>query len=95
MDMTQIVLAIVGSISVWTLKSVIELQRGYTELRTEHKAEILAVQNSAVSAREFLEYKLDTLQKSFDSMEKKLDRLIANRNGVSGGHNTINNSFEN
>jgi threonine aldolase len=89
MDFTQICLAIVGSISIWALKSVIELQK----VTTKQEGDIAQLRETANNERKFLEYKLDALQKSFDAMAIKLDRIINAAGHKSGGYPTRD--FEN
>ena len=83
MDMTQIVLAIVGSVSVWALKSVIELQRNLTRVdselksvRTEHDGEIRAVREAHDANTRHLLYRVDELKGLIEKLASKLDREI-------------------
>ena len=84
MDMTQIVLAIVGSIAVWALKSVIDLQKQQTELkgelsatRNEAKAEIAAARNAHDSERAHLNYRLDELKAGMSELKAIISSLVS------------------
>ncbi len=74
MDMTQILLAVVGSIAVWALKSVIDLQKQQTEL----KGELSSILNHQDSERTYLNYRLDELKAGVAEL-KRIISTIAQR----------------
>lgn len=78
----QLILAIVGSLSVWALKSVVEQRTQIAELKGTQaalKLELDAMKNAIIADKTHLNYRLDELKGLTAALGTKFDRLTDRR----------------